>query len=125
MKYLYFLILLLGFNACSSSTKLSDNKLRGKLVISELCAHYVVEVISGNIDASKIAVDWKDDKRNQTYKQSFSVANRCVFGELGLKEGDEFSFSIDDSKPDETCAVCMAYYPTPSQSMYIKNVKKI
>lgn len=124
-KYIYLVILFFCFNACSSSNKLNDNKLRGKLVINELCAHYVVEVISGNIDASAIAVNWKDDKRNQTYKQSFSVGNRCSFGALGIKEGDEFSFSVDDSKPNETCAVCMAYYPTPSQSLYIKHVKKI
>lgn len=113
-----------GLSACSSGKVNNNGTLRGKLVISELCAHYVVQVVSGSIDAAKVAADWKDDKRNQTYKQAFSIANRCSFGELGLKEGDEFTFSVDNSKPEETCAVCMAYYPTPSQSLYIKNIRK-
>ncbi|MFT3747617.1 MAG: hypothetical protein QM768_04845 [Agriterribacter sp.] len=125
MKYLYLLLLTAGLNACSSSNKLNSNTLRGKLVVSELCAHYVVAVVSGNIDASKTATDWKDEKRNQTFKQSFSVANRCSFGKEDIKEGDEFTFEIDNAPQQENCAVCMAYYPTPSQSLHIKNVNKI
>ncbi|MFT3945628.1 MAG: hypothetical protein QM763_01535 [Agriterribacter sp.] len=125
MKYLYLLLLMAGLYTCSSSNKLSNNEVRGKLVISELCAHYVVEVVSGKIDAAKTATNWKDEKRNQTYKQSFSVANRCNFGKLGLKEGDEFTFEIDNAARDEGCAVCMAYYPVPSQSLYIRNIKTI
>ncbi|MBN8787069.1 MAG: hypothetical protein J0I84_08260 [Terrimonas sp.] len=125
MKYLYLLLLTAGLYACTSSNKLNNNKLLGKLVISELCAHYVVEVVAGNIDASKTAEGWKDEKRNQTFKQSFSVANRCSFGKENLKEGDEFTFEIDNAPEQENCAVCMAYYPTPSQSLHIKNINKI
>lgn len=125
MKYVYLFLLITGFSACKSSSGIADNELRGKLVISALCSHYVVEIISGKVDASKVAAEWKDDNRNQTYKQSFSVANKCSFGQLGLSEGDEFTFTIDDNKPNETCAVCMAYYPTPTQALNIKNIKKI
>ena len=124
MKYWIVVFLVSSLYACSSSGKLNNNQLRGRLVISELCAHYVVEIVSGKIDASKVAANWKDEKRNQTYKQSFSIANRCSFGNIGLKEGDEFTFVVDDGSPEETCAVCMAYYPTPSQSLHIKDIKK-
>lgn len=125
MKYFTLGLLLWLSASCSNTSKMSTPGLKGKLVVSELCAHYVVEVTSGNIPGEKTASNWTDDKRNQTYSIAFTVANKCSFEKYGLKEGDEFSFALDESNTPETCAVCMAYYPTPSQTLAIKNIKKL
>jgi len=125
MKYISFAFLLLLF-ACKSTHKINSDTdtLKGRLVVSELCGHYIIELISGQIDSSKLAVDWHDEKRNATYKQSFSVINVCSFEKAGLKEGDVFSFKVDGNATPETCAVCMAYYPTPQRSVAVKEIIK-
>lgn len=125
MKYLALGLLVLLSASCSNTSKMSTSGLKGKLVVSELCAHYVVELTGGNIPAEKTAANWTDDKRSQTYPVAFAVANKCSFEKAGLKEGDEFSFVLDESNTPETCAVCMAYYPTPPQSLAIKDIKKL
>ncbi|MGN6435701.1 MAG: hypothetical protein ACTHMM_04175 [Agriterribacter sp.] len=125
MKNLAFGLLILISASCSNTSKMSTSGLKGKLVVSELCAHYVVELTGGSIPADKTAANWKDDKRSQTYPVAFTVANRCSFEKAGLKEGDEFSFVLDESSEPETCAVCMAYYPTPPQALAIKDIKKL
>lgn len=124
MKYLTLILCTFVAASCSNTSKMSSSALKGKLVVSELCAHYVVEVISGNIPAEKTSANWTDEKRKATYPVSFAVANKCSFEKAGLKEGDEFSFSLDESGEQETCAVCMAYYPTPQQALAIKDIKK-
>lgn len=123
MKYLIplFLILLLS---CNSTSKMIAAALKGRLVVSELCGHYIVELISGKIAAGKLAIDWHDDKRNATYKHAFSIANPCDFDKFSLKEGDEFTFVLHSDEVKETCAVCLAYYPKPAQSLSIKDIQK-
>ncbi len=125
MKILFSAISLFLAASCGTANKMNTQSLKGKLVISELCGHYVVQLIAGKIDNDKLAINWHDDKRNATYPQSFKVANVCSFGKDGLKEGDEFTFTVSDSPEKEQCAVCLAYYPVPSQSLTISNIKKI
>jgi hypothetical protein len=125
MKYIIPAFLILVSMACNSTSKMNAAPLKGKLVVSELCGHYIVELISGKIEPDKLAKDWHDDKRNATYKQSFAIANTCNFERFSLKEGDEFTFTLDSDAAKETCAVCMAYYPKPSQSLFIKDIQKI
>lgn len=124
MKYIIPFFLLIILFSCNSTSKITAAPLKGRLVVSELCGHYIIELISGKIAAEKLAIDWHDDKRNATYKQAFSVANPCGFDKLSLREGDEFTFVLDSDEAKETCAVCMAYYPKPSQSLFIKDIKK-
>jgi hypothetical protein len=120
------ILLLAGlFILCSAyeCNKSKSGRLRGKLVIKELCSHFVVQVISGNVDTSKVVNEWKDEKRKATFDKVFTVANRCDFPS-SLNEGDEFEFSFDPNPAPQNCAVCMAYYPIPSKTNPIKIQKE-
>ena len=97
----------------------SPGKLKGRLVIKEICAHYVVEVTGGKVADSLVTNGWKDDKRGKTYNKVFTVSSRCSFPAT-LNEGDEFEFNIETNAAPENCAVCMAFYPTPPTRNAIK-----
>ena len=111
---------LVVFTLCSAyeCNKRTSGKLKGKLVVKELCSHYVVQVIEGSVDTSRIVNGWKDGKRG-TFNSVFTVANRCNFPSA-LNEGDEFEFTFDANPPPQNCMVCMAYYPTPEKMNSIK-----
>jgi hypothetical protein len=111
--------------ACKSTQTPTTKILKGKLVVSALCAHYIVSLQQGNIDTAKLAAEWFDESRKTTFKNAFTVSSRCSFGQADLKEGDEFTFEIAEDSVKEQCAVCMAFYPTPQQTIAIKNIKKI
>jgi hypothetical protein len=127
MKKVLSVVLAAGFMiACKSSKSPGEQgALTGKLVISELCNHYVVSLESGSLDTAKIAASWADEKRNSTFSNVFSVASRCSFAQAGLKEGDAFTFEVSPQPTEENCMQCMAYYPVPERSLYIRNIKKI
>ncbi len=99
--------------------KSKSGKLKGKLVIKELCSHYVVAIIEGNADTSMVANQWRDDKRQTTYDNVFTVSNRCDFP-ANLNEGDVFEFTFDPNPSPQNCMVCMAFYPTPPKSSAVK-----
>ena len=101
---------------CNNS---KSGKLKGRLVVKELCSHYVVQVIKGGVDSSTVVNNWKDEKRQITFDKVFTVANRCDFP-ADLKEGDEFEFNFDPNPAPQNCAVCMAFYPTPGKTNAIK-----
>ena len=105
---------------CNNKMVAADSVLKGKLVISEICSHFVIQVTSGKLDTAFVTNGWKDDKRNKTYDNVFTVSNRCGFADMKLKEGDEFEFIIDKNPPPENCLVCMAFYPTPPKRNAIK-----
>ena len=99
--------------------------LAGKLVISEICNHYVVALVSGKLDPAVLTARFHDEKRKSDYTNVFSVESRCSFAKAGISEGDLFTFEIASSDYKEDCMVCMAYYPTPPTRLSIINVKKI
>lgn len=109
---------------CNNKMIAADGVLKGKLVIKELCGHYVLQVTNGSLDSSIVTNGWKDDKRNKTYDNVFTIANRCGFANENLNEGDEFEFRIDKNPAPEDCLVCMAFYPTPAKRHAIRVVKK-
>ena len=117
-KLLFISIIILSFCSSYECNKSKSGAVKGKLVIKELCSHYVVQVIDGTVDSSKVVNGWKDDKRG-TFNNVFTVANRCDFP-ASLNEGDEFEFNFDPNPPPQNCAVCLAFYPTPSKSNAIK-----
>ena len=117
-------ITILLFSSCKSGTKVSSSQLTGKLVIAELCDHYVISVEKGKIDPAKVVASYRDEKRATTFTNVFTVANTCSFSKSGLHEGDIFSFELTDASTEE-CARCMAFYPTPDKKLFIKNYKKI
>jgi hypothetical protein len=106
--------------SCNNKIIPADGVLKGKLVISEICSHYVVQVTSGKLDTAYVTNGWADEKRNKTYDNVFTVGNRCGFAKAGLKEGDEFEFSFDKNPAPEDCLVCMAFYPTPPKRNVIR-----
>lgn len=124
MKNAFLLTLPLLLFACKSKPPANGTALTGKLVISAMCNHYVVALETGSIDTAKLASSWKDDAKNTVFNNVFTVASGCSFSQAGLKEGDQFSFEIAE-KDSEDCATCMAFYPTPEQKLFIKNIRKI
>ena len=116
---------ILAVMASCKSAQPSGTALTGRLVISELCNHYVVAVEAGSLDSSLLAASWTDTKRGATYRDVFTVSSRCSFAQSGLQEGDRFTFEVNDSGTTENCAVCMAYYPVPEQTLRIRNIHKI
>ncbi|KIC90373.1 hypothetical protein [Flavihumibacter sp. ZG627] len=118
-------IFLWGISGCKTPANKTTATHTGKLVVSELCNHYVVALETGSIDKNNLAESWTDNKRNMTFKNVFSVASKCSFAKAELAEGDVFSFELTDSTVTENCAICMAYYPTPEQKLMIKNIRKI
>ncbi|HYF29736.1 MAG TPA: hypothetical protein VD993_01310 [Chitinophagaceae bacterium] len=126
-KFFFFLVVVVLTGPayqCNNKTGSGKGVLKGKLVIKEICAHYVVQVIEGTVDTSMVVNGWKDEKRNTTYDKVFTISNRCSFPANDLKEGDEFEFSFDSNPPPEDCLVCMAFYPTPEKRNAVKITKK-
>ncbi|MFN4314867.1 MAG: hypothetical protein ACK4E0_11270 [Chitinophagaceae bacterium] len=104
-------------NKSSSATK-ESGRLKGKLEIKALCMNYTIKLLEGNIDSNLIEQEWTDESTGKTYQRVFGLGSPCNFPD-SIKEGDEFYFTIDSTLKQE-CAVCMAYYPTPSRKLKIK-----
>jgi hypothetical protein len=99
--------------------------LVGKLVVDAACGHYVVEVIQGNIDASRLVSEWKDSTTDSIYVNVFGLSDPCYFGQYGLVKGNLFRFELDDKPPAEGCPLCYIAYRMPPVSNAVKNVQKI
>ena len=117
MRLLYFLLALAPF---VSSESTSCNKksvpadcMKGRLEIKGICSNYVITIIDGPIDTSKVTSAWTDLETNKTYTNAFKLGSPCSFPSA-LNEGDEFYFEfVNETKED--CAVCMAYRPVPEK----------
>jgi hypothetical protein len=112
--------LLLSNSDCSKKAK-STSRYKGKLEIAGICMNYTIAVIEGNMDAEMVVASWTDDISKKNYRNVFKLGNPCDFPTT-IKQGDEFYFSIDTSA-NKTCAVCMAYYPTPEKAVSVKVVE--
>lgn len=98
--------------------------LKGKLVLNRACSNFVIQVLQGTIEPSKIDPLWKDTANDSTYINVFAVANRCSFPS-GLAEGDTIMFALDPNPPAQTCAICQIYYPTPPVMNDVRDVQKL
>ena len=105
------------FSLTVIAVKKKDDRYKGRLEVAGICMNYTIGVIEGDIDPSTIVNSWTDETTNITYTNVFKLGNPCDFP-AGIKQGDEFYFTIDTSKGKD-CAVCMAYYPTPSKALSI------
>ena len=103
---------------CNHIEQTPNTKYKGRLEVSGICSNITISVIEGKIDTTKIVTQWTDETTDKNYSHAFKLGNPCNFPDT-LKAGDEFYFTIDTAK-QEDCAVCMAYYPTPSKSLNIK-----
>lgn len=117
MRLLYFLLAFAPF-VSTQSTSCNKNSsttscMKGRLEIKGICSNYVITIIDGPIDTSKVASTWTDPETNKTYTNAFKLGSPCTFPS-SLNEGDEFYFTfVNDTKED--CAVCMAYRPVPKK----------
>ena len=110
-------------NNVTNIKKLSGERLVGKLVVNGACDNYAVQLISGNIDPTKIVASWPDG--DTTYTNVFSVNNRCDFGGYGLKLGDKFSFLLNDTVIVQNCMVCDIYVNVPNIYNTVTGVQRI
>jgi hypothetical protein len=122
-----FVILLAGLSIIVLSNsdckkRNAETTYKGRLEIAGICMNYTIQLLEGNLDSSKINSTWTDEVSGKKYKNVFRLENPCDFPQT-IKEGNEFSFIIDTTE-NKPCAVCEAYYPTPSKSLPIKVVVK-
>lgn len=121
-----FILLSSIFLLCVSAQncgKKKDKVYKGKLQVKALCMNYTLSVVEGDIDKNLVEASWTDESTSKSYTNAFGLADPCSFPNT-IKEGDEFYFTIPDTATRGQCAVCMAYYPTPSKKLFIKIVEK-
>ena len=116
----FIFILATTTNKCKNKNESSVYK--GKLEVKGMCMNYTIKLLEGNIEASKLMAEWKNEVTGKTHSNVFALGSVCNFPST-LNEGDEFYFSIDTTYVSN-CAVCLAYYPKPAKSIAIKVVNK-
>ncbi len=95
---------------------------KAKLEIKALCMNYTLRLLEGSIDTSLINAIWIDESTGKSYTNVFGLGSPCTFPS-NIQQGDDFYFQIDRTGK-QGCAVCMAYYPTPSRKLSIIVVEK-
>ena len=115
-----FFLLNASGDGCKKNNDQSIHK--GRLEIKALCMNYTIKVLDEVIDTSLVNTSWTDESTGKTHTNVFALGSRCNFPAT-LKEGDVFYFKIDSSDKKQ-CAVCMAYYPTPSKKVSIKVIEQ-
>lgn len=103
---------------CNGKKTSGETRLKGKLEVKALCMNYTISLVQGELDKELLETEWTDESTGKTYTNVFGLGSPCNFPE-SIKEGDEFYFTIDSTTKQE-CAVCMAFYPTPSKKLKIK-----
>ncbi|MBL7725813.1 MAG: hypothetical protein JNK27_16865 [Chitinophagaceae bacterium] len=120
MKHILILSVLSTLILSNSDCSKKTTAYKGRLEVKGLCMNYTISVLQGNIDPSLILSDWTDETTGKQYKNVFKLGSPCNFPST-INQGDEFYFTIDTSTV-QNCAVCMAFYPTPSKALAIKVV---
>jgi hypothetical protein len=125
MKLLFPLVAIVALSLpaqkCNEHKK-QDTIYKGKLEIKALCMNYTIRLLEGKLDTSQVMSNWTDETTGKSYSNAFGLANPCDFPS-SISQGDEFYFTLDTVKA-RNCAVCMAYYPTPSKKLIIKVVTR-
>jgi hypothetical protein len=103
--------------------------LTGKLIASDGCLQYVVEVLDGPVDPAKVVATWTDTDNDSVYHNVFrlgGVRDVCGIGAYGVSKGDTFTFRIDPNPQNMICYVCavMTTLAMPPISNSIKDVNK-
>jgi len=115
-------IFILATTTQKCKNKNESSAYKGKLEVKGMCMNYTIKLLEGNIDASKLVAEWKNEVTGKTHNNVFALGSVCNFPST-INEGDEFYFSIDTTYVSN-CAVCLAYYPKPAKSIAIKVVNK-
>ena len=115
-------LLTISADKCGKKKKTEAATYKAKLEIKALCMNYTLRLLEGGIDTSLITASWIDESTGKSYTNVFGLGSPCTFPP-NIQQGDDFYFQIDSSEKQD-CAVCMAYYPTPSRKLSIIVVKK-
>jgi len=93
----------------------------GKLAVQGICMNYVItvegEVPENWYEKGFVAKSWVDPYEEIIYSNAFRLASICDFPDE-IKEGDQFYFTLYEK--EQLCAQCLAYSPTPSETLSIK-----
>ena len=92
--------------------------LKGKLAVNGICSNITLTLVEGNLDSGQFENSWTDPITGITYQKAFRLANPCQFPSH-IREGEEFYFRVT-TRVNETCATCLAYYPTPQTALAIQ-----
>ena len=106
---------LLGFQC---EKQVNGPLLKGKLAVNGICSNITITLVEGNLDSGQFENNWTDPTTGITYQNAFRLANPCQFPSH-IREGDEFYFRVT-TRVNETCATCLAYYPTPQTALAIQ-----
>lgn len=129
MKIFSILLILLPLMQCDSIDPLPPKdpsceegpKYLGKLAVQGICMNYVITV-EGEVpeewyEKGFVAKNWVDPYEEVTYSNAFRLGSICDFPDK-IKEGDQFYFTL--IKEEQLCAQCLAYSPTPTETLSIK-----
>ena len=127
MKFLSLAPMLLLLAITADKCKTKENKdgsgpLKARLETKALCSNYTFTLTGGSLDTTLVNASWTDETTGKTFVNAFGIANPCEFPAT-INAGDEFYFVVDGPAKKD-CAVCMAYYPTPSRKLNIKVIPK-
>jgi len=128
MKFFSILLILLPLTQCDSIDPLLDEPTceegpiyLGTLAVQGICMNYVItvegEVPEDWYEKGFVAKTWVDPWEETTYNNAFQLRSICDFPNE-IEEGDQFYFTI--SQEEQLCAQCLAYSPTPTESLSIK-----
>ena len=106
---------LLGFQC---EKQVNGPLLKGKLAVNGICSNITITLVEGNLDPGQFESNWTDPTTGITYQNAFRLANPFQFPSH-IREGDEFYFRVT-TRVNETCATCLAYYPTPQTALAIQ-----
>lgn len=120
---LFTLVILLSSATCKERRANPANCYKGRLEIKGQCMNYTIKLLEGNMDTAYYQPRWTNEFTGLTYENVFRLSSLCSFPG-NIEEGQEFYFIIPPAPPVEKCNVCMAYFPTPNKSVFIKVVDK-
>ncbi len=120
-RFLLIPLFLIIAAATCTNVQQSKTRYKGKLEIAGICMNYTIRILSALTDSSLGAQQWTDDVTGKSYAHVFRPCNPCSLPDT-LKQGDEFYFVLIEDSPND-CSVCMAYYPTPANTLCIKVVE--
>ena len=94
--------------------------IQGRLAVKGICMNYVIEVLDP-INPEWVEAEWVHPDTQVSYANAFILGSVCTFDD-SLNEGNllYFEASPEPFEGDENCAVCLAYSPTPSKTLYLR-----
>lgn len=117
-KRFFILVLLMPLVAFQCEVDRDLPIYKGKLAVAGICGNYTIVLMEGSLSADLYETVWIDPQTNNRYSKAFRLANFCDFP-TSIQEGQEFYFSLEPT-PNNQCATCLAFYPTPAKAIAIQ-----